>query len=105
MSVLVKGMDMPFSCYECPLVHREFNGVETELYCYALEKAVSDEDRTRDDECPLVEVPTPHGRLIDHKKLEKDLGERWNVNDDQDFCNKEVWHALEEAPTVIEEEE
>ena len=57
------------------------------------------------DDIEIIEVPTPHGRLIDHKKLEKDLGERWNVNDDQDFCNKEVWHALEEAPTVIEAEE
>ena len=39
-------------------------------------------------------------RLIDADALSKDLEKRWNVNDDQDFCNKEVWHALEEAPTI-----
>lgn len=37
---------------------------------------------------------------IDRKKLEADLIKRWNINDDQDFCNKEVWHALEEAPAA-----
>ena len=39
-------------------------------------------------------------RLINADALSKDLEKRWNVNDDQDFCNKEVWHALEEAPTI-----
>ena len=39
-------------------------------------------------------------RLIDADALSKDLEKRWNVNDDQDFCNKEVWHALEDAPTI-----
>lgn len=39
-------------------------------------------------------------RLIDADALSKDLEKRWNINDDQDFCNKEVWHALEEAPTI-----
>lgn len=34
MSVLVKGMEMPESCYECPMVHREFDGYETRLDCY-----------------------------------------------------------------------
>ena len=39
-------------------------------------------------------------RLIDADALSKDLEKRWDINDDQDFCNKEVWHALEEAPTI-----
>ena len=48
-----------------------------------------------------TEIHEPHGRLIDAKALEKDLGKRWNVNDDQDFCNKEVWHGIADAPTII----
>lgn len=52
----------------------------------------------------LVEVKEPHGRLIDGKALLKDLSKRWDTNDDHDFADKEVWHALEDAPTVIESE-
>ena len=39
-------------------------------------------------------------RLIDADALEKDLAKRWDVNDDTDFANKEVWRALREAPTI-----
>jgi hypothetical protein len=101
MSVFVKGMDMPRNCADCPC------GDAQDGWCYVHNEVLERMENgypsteTRPDWCPLVDVPTPHGSLIDHKKLEKDLGERWNVNDDQDFCNKEVWHALEEAPTVI----
>ena len=41
-----------------------------------------------------------HGRLIDAGALEKELSKRWDISDDQDFCNKEVWDALRNAPTV-----
>ena len=39
-------------------------------------------------------------RLIDADALEKDLAKRWDVNDDTDFANKEVWRALIESPTI-----
>ena len=39
-------------------------------------------------------------RLIDADALEKELSKRWDISDDQDFCNKEVWDALRNAPTV-----
>lgn len=55
MSVLIKGMDMPRHCDECFFYTEKSGGI-----C-----RVSYEGR-----CPLVEVPTPHGRLIDADKLE-----------------------------------
>lgn len=39
-------------------------------------------------------------RLIDADALTNDILRRWNTNDDTDFANKEVWKALEEAPTI-----
>lgn len=47
MSVLIKGMDMPKNCGKCFIGDRSLcaNG------------------------CPLVEVPTPHGRLLDEKEV------------------------------------
>ena len=39
-------------------------------------------------------------RLIDADALKAKLQEAWNVCDDQDFCDKEVWRILEEQPTA-----
>ena len=52
----------------------------------------------RADFCPLVEVPAPHGRLIDADALDYKLGVS-----DRDIYVRGVLE--EEAPTVIEAEE
>lgn len=60
MSVIVKGMAMPKSCYRCPMANDDF------YLCGATEKYLeNDSEERRPDWCPLVEIPTPHGRLID----------------------------------------
>ena len=53
MSVLIKGMNMPKNCRECPFLH------ETSI-CYEF------------SDCPLVEVKSPHGSLIDADKMVKE---------------------------------
>ena len=70
MGVLVKGMKMPASCLTCP--HHEHGTIhEWELYCGLTGDYIGrwdDESLNnghRPDTCPLVEIPTPHGRLID----------------------------------------
>ena len=68
MSILIKGMEMPNSCRDCP--------ISGEWYCNALpsipawhkEYVASIEGQTRMDRCPLVPIP-PHGRLIDADAL------------------------------------
>lgn len=52
MSVLIKGMEMPESCESCRF--EDFGG------CMF---------RVKKEDCPLVEVPTPHGRLVDAGEL------------------------------------
>ena len=59
MSVLIKGMDMPTCCADCD-IHNPFS--ETP-YCRRLLQVIPLEGRL--ENCPLGEVPTPHGRLID----------------------------------------
>ena len=68
MSVLIKGMNMPKNCRECKIKAWEeryniyvcpFGGI-LELSCLA---------NGRRDECPLVELPEKHGRLIDAEAL------------------------------------
>lgn len=83
MSVLIKGMEMPESCSECdfcsgivmpddiyfcdcPVIHGGLN----------ITQAI--EDDVRHPDCPLAEVPTPHGRLFDADELKKALDERFD---------------------------
>ena len=58
MSVLIKGMEMPEFCEVCPC----YNWVED--IC-RITDSPNDFTDTRVSDCPLVEVPTPHGDLID----------------------------------------
>ena len=75
MSVIVKGMEMPNNCAECERWSickclKEYEDYESILY------AVDDGDLVRADGCPLVEIPTPHGRLIDIDDTIESYGER-----------------------------
>lgn len=77
MSVLVKGMKMPSTCSKCPMCREDDLGV---VYSYCTGKLEMIDGfglNGRMDFCPLVEVPTPHGRLIDadalRDKLQKEI--------------------------------
>lgn len=79
MSILIKGMEMPTSCSECPLLEGCSEcegyhnccmplGIENGYFDYPLND-LTPIDKRRDD-CPLVPVP-PHGGLIDADALER----------------------------------
>lgn len=101
MRVLIKGMDMPKCCADCPL-NDEYDD------CGALDTDYYTEGKYtgRLPNCPLVEVPTPHGRLIDADELMKVIKEY-----DDEFGN-EIEHGrcvsflatVLEMPTIIEAE-
>ena len=110
MSVLIKDMKMPKNCKLCRLFDRP-------VCCY-LGAIVSTPQYTdpivgkRHEQCPLISVPTPHGRLIDADEIKEDIttemvnlfldgmkgtprsieNQRWALN------------RLDDAPTVIEAE-
>ena len=67
MSVIVKGMEMPKNCGECPFI---FTSWGIEYYCHLAESSTSAEyvGREKMTNCPLIELP-PHGRLIDADEL------------------------------------
>ena len=95
--LLIKDKKMPKNCSYCDLYDLATD------WCEAINDEILGFDplATRFSGCPLVEVPT-HGRLIDAGELMKDLfRRRCGVT----FTNKEVWDALESAPTVIEASE
>ena len=56
MSILIKGIDMPIDCWNCVCIDKEFGK------CQATDKTIYGDIPKW---CPLVEVPAPHGRLVD----------------------------------------
>lgn len=70
MSILIKGMDMPSACNKCQF-HNAYictaKGSPVSLQIYLYDKKPCD--------CPLAEIPTPHGRLIDAEDLTNTMSE------------------------------
>ena len=56
--MLIKGMKMPKNCDDCFL--SEWSICNERFYCPF-------------DDCPLVEIPAPHGDLIDRDALEREM--------------------------------
>ena len=102
MSVLIKGMDMPKGCIGC--LFKDI-GMHTMTQCMLVAGWVeyADDGHGIPDACPLVEVPTPHGRLVDFIDVA--------VTDDEEGTEKikfgealSAYLKMRSAPTVIEAE-
>ena len=83
MSVLIRGMRFPKTCDECLI-----NCGRSMLY-------IGITDR-RSPNCPLVEIPTPHGRLIDADELVR----IWKGA----MFSGDIKPIVDARPTVIEAE-
>ena len=71
MGVYIKGMKMPKDCRECPMQVYYSSG---KTWCKSTDMILSEDYKPipfdgRPEWCPLVEVPEPHGRLIDADAL------------------------------------
>lgn len=101
MSILIKGIKMPKGCRDCKLLHCW----DDERYkCPFLPylQWVEFEDvpsYIASEDCPIVEVPEPHGRLIDADALSKKAYHRQTLTTVADMLND-----INDAPTVIEAE-
>lgn len=104
MSVIVKGMDMPSFCEECPCCYLTEGAYSDK--CQATGKSIEefDYDKFKPDWCPLVEIPEKHGRLIDGDKLIKDLATMW-YDGKITITGVSVSELVREQETVIESEE
>ena len=109
MSVLIKGMEMPKSCYKCPLRRRD--GMD--IVCPVAHERFSVADVNilgyRLDNCPLVPVP-PHGRLIEDVAVREQIDEWLDSVGDVVVGHGlsyygELLGCIEDAPTIIPAEE
>lgn len=94
MSLLIKGTDVPRCCFDCEM-YRSVKGC-----CVMTFGPFEHSLERRRVDCPLSEIPTPHGRLIDADKLKVAALEamcRWT--------DISITQLINKAPTVIEKEE
>ena len=64
MSMLIIGVNPPKSCYACSWYNKVECPVNNGRYYYRVQ---------RHPACPLVEIPTPHGRLGDLDALYEEI--------------------------------
>ncbi len=102
MRILIKGMEMPKNCSDCPLNYDQMSCkvTGTRWWSDTMVLIGFDSDKERLYDCPMVEIPTPHGRPGDLDKL--------NIHDISPvdgFCVMGVTEEdIELAETVIEAE-
>ena len=102
MSVLIKGMEMPKTCEACDFC--QWSNFHQTAVCNRCDyKPVcmdcgTDYRRGRASFCPLVEIPTPHGDLVDRDEL---LAEYDRQHKGLAGGARRI---MEDAPTIIEAE-
>ena len=61
MSILIKDMEMPKACWECPLKVHLYGG----LWCTPSKRVIDRDNNTkREPDCPLIEV-----KLVDQEEV------------------------------------
>ena len=109
MSVLIKGMEMPSSCNDCLFGH--WSNLYQAVFCELLNFKDYPADYTgykakRLDKCPLVDVPTPHGALIDRDALRNAVYRHLCIKGEENLlpAEKSVFGNIIKAPAIIEAE-
>lgn len=107
MSVIIKGMAMPETCYECRFCEEE-QQYPFRLYCVAHYNLIKYPRTGRLDTCPLVELPD-HGDLIDRSRLIGGFAD-WYIQESPMYLGDskvvaetigDAMKAIEAAPVVI----
>jgi hypothetical protein len=120
MSILIKGIEMPKSCIDCPCSLNPFFCKARECRPITGGNGIEPTDDaiqvSRPDWCPLVEVPGKHGRTIDADELERLLESAINIMkagaaaleiiDDPEIqmeikAYTDILNGVREQPTII----
>ena len=111
MSLFINSkVHLPSSCEKCPFNYADMStGI-----CTAADKTIDTRTygRKRHPDCPITEIPTPHGRLVDADNLVKVLQNTLDNYPDNYNDRKTVEKLIvavckryiENAPTIIEAE-
>jgi hypothetical protein len=102
MSILIKKMEMPKGCWACPFAVGK-------LYeCLFTKKSSNWGLTTRPSDCPLIEIQSPHGRLIDVDALKEEGADIHMDYVCDGYVEDTTWgysdDLLDSQPTIIEAE-
>lgn len=113
MSVLIKGLIMPHCCDVCTFSNWSNLHQTASCKLHDYDPCFSDYSREytdkRADFCPLIEIPEPHGDLIDRGAL--NIGDYEREDDDTGTREislgglLEVYHRAKDAPAIIARED
>ena len=95
MSVLIKGIKMPEDCFSCPLKEEGFCNI-TNAYAGRINK--------RNSDCPLVELPEHHSRLIDADAVTNKYGEWYTEEGSEEGFIGTIKDIINLVPTVVKSE-
>lgn len=108
MSVIINGIDMPKSCYDCPMCYDLMECVVGSPYIGFSRKELKAEPfdfcNERHPRCPLVPVP-PHGDLIERKVVNLTDFEIVLCDGDYKEGLKMLLEKAASAPVIIPAEE
>ena len=90
MSIIIKGMEMPKGADQIWIDVWGSQGL-------LANKIVSVED--------IIEIPTPHGRLIEVGEIQKRVENQLNGDEITWYQMRELRRYIHEAPTILEAEE
>lgn len=101
MDLIIKGMDMPKSCFECRFYQSDMD------YCEATGTDYPFLEEVKLKDCPLVEVPPHHGRLIDADKVLSEIREIVKADTERGKITfaVDIFRPINNAPTIIDAEE
>ena len=102
MSVLIKGMKMPENCLECEI--RAYDANAGEEYCPFSQMECLSIGLQKN--CPVVEVPEPHGDLIDRDEVRKAVIHHLGIKGEEYLlpAEKSVFGNIIKAKAVIKAE-
>lgn len=114
MGIYIKGMEMPKNCNECKF--GTWSNLHQTACCkrHDFDPCFKDYSREymdkRADFCPIVEIPEPHGELIDRDALNASIKELrkikplYKLNEFWELEGTEIMNLIMGSPTVIEAE-
>ena len=107
MSLLIKGVEMPDSCLNCRFRTTMLKNVlsptmRTSAYaCLISGMEINNWYEEKHKNCPLVEIPTPHGDLVDRDDLIDEIN---RVTFVKRYDYDVAYNIVTDAETIIEAE-
>ena len=105
MSIVIKGVNAPNNCYDC-INSNDREPFELLSNCHTFgdlcEGKITANELPKDkrsDSCPVKQLPTPHGRLIDVDELVL------RIQNSGNYLSPAILAFIETAETIIDKEE